>query len=41
MLDVVYEALAIGKATKVQCLPTMRTLRLALLDPGSKAALAG
>ena len=41
MLDVVHEPLAICKTAKQKSLPAVRAFGLALLDPGSKAALAG
>lgn len=41
MLDVVDKTLAICKTAKEKSLPTVRTLWLALLDPGPETALAG
>jgi hypothetical protein len=41
MFDVVYESLAICKTAEQEGLSAVGTLRLALLDPGSKAVLAG
>lgn len=41
MFDIVDKAFAIGKAAEQKCLPTMRTLGLALFDPRPQAVLAG
>lgn len=41
VLYVVYEALAVRKAPQQQWLPAVRTFRLALLDPGPEAVVAG
>ena len=41
VLDVVHEALAVGKAAQQQGLAAVRALGFALLDPGAQAVLAG
>ena len=41
MLDVVHESLAVCEAAEEEWLSAVRALGLALLDPGSKAVLAG
>ncbi len=41
MLDVIYKPFAIGKAAQQQGLTAVRTFRLTLLDPSSKAVVAG